>query len=398
MTKTTSRLLVLLLLGAALAAGAALYGTGADTGKRGGPDRPPAPVEVSPVQRGPIDFRRTFSGTLEASAKFVVAPKVDGRIARLDVDLGDPVDQGQVVARLDDREHAQAVLEARAELAVVHATHQEAIQAFEITHREYERVQSLRKTGAVSESQLDAAKADRLAKQAELEVAAARVTKAEAALAAARIRRDYTEVAADWHTGTGRRYVAERFVDEGETVSENTPLLTIVDLDPITGVLLVTEKEYGRMAPGKPVSIETDAYPGRTFAGTVSRIAPVFRESTRQARVEVAVPNPEGTLKPGMFIRAEVVLDRREDAVLVPELAITRRSDRTGVFVLDDAGANVSWVEVEPGIRARGRVEIVSPPLSGRVVTLGQQYVADGSAVTVAAETDGRPAAGSAAP
>jgi len=342
-----------------------------------------APVEITPVMRGSIELTRTFSGTLEAAEMFMVAPKVTGRIARLDVDLGDTVERGQVVARLDDEEHAQAVREMQAELAVTKATLTEAERALEITTREHQRVSRLFASGAMSESELDEAEANLLAREAQLQVARARVTKAEAMLAAAKIRLGYTDVTAGWSTGDSSRVVAERMVDEGEIVSENTPLLSIVEIDPIIGVLLVTEKEYSRMTTRQTVSMETDAHPGMTFTGRVSRIAPVFQQSTRQARVEVSVPNEGGLLKPGMFIRATVVMGRKDNAALVPEQALTRRDGKDGLFVLNQDAAKVAWREVRTGISQGGLVEIVSPDLSGNVVTIGQQFLEDGSAVEV---------------
>jgi RND family efflux transporter MFP subunit len=352
------------------------------TGPRDRGDRV-APVEVAAIRQGPIELRRTFSGTLEAAAKFVVAPKVNGRVARLEADLGDAITRGQVVAELDGLEYAQAVLEAQAELAVAVATHLEAKSAFEITTREFRRIEKLQKTGAVSASQYDTTRAEQLAKQAGLTVAAARVNKAEAALATARIRLDYTKITAEWNTGGKTRVVAERFVDEGDTVSENTPLLSIVELDPITGVILVTEKEYARMGIGQEVTLVTDAYPGRTFLGAISRIAPVFRQSTRQARVEISIPNENGLLKPGMFIRATVVMERQEQAILVAEQALTKRGDRMGVFTLDEKGDSVAWKEVTVGIREGDVVQISGEGLAGRVVTLGQQFIEHGSVVVV---------------
>lgn len=375
-------------LGLGLVAAIALAlapGFGPDSG-RTRRDKGPVPVEVAAVRRGPIELKRTFSGTLEAAAEFVVAPKVDGRVVHLDADLGDVVTRGQVVAELDSREYAQNVIEARAGLAVARATHLEARTALQIAEREYRRIEQLRKTGAVSASQDDTARAEWVAKQAALEVAAARVQQAEAALAAAEIRLGYTKVAVEWNAGNATRVIAERFVDEGETVSENTPLLSVVELDPIVGVVLVTEKEYARMAPGQAVAIGTDAHPDRTFSGTISRIAPVFNTSTRQARVEVAVPNADGALKPGMFIRATVVMAAAAEATLVPQRALTRRERRDGLFVLSQDGTTVSWREVELGIREGEAVQILDDALSGRVVTLGQQFLSDGSEVVIGVE------------
>lgn len=350
----------------------------------------PAPVEVAEIEHGPIELRRTFSGTLEARAKFVVAPKVSGRVERVAVDIADTVRRGQVVAELDNDEYVQAVAQAKADLEVARANRSEARSALEIANRDLVRFETLRERGVASEAQLDSAKAEQLAKQAQVEVAEAQVTRAESSLETAKIRLGYTKITADWASGDERRVVAERYVDQGETVSANTPLLLIVELDPITGVIFVTEQDYARMKPGQPVVLGTDAFPGEQFPGRIERIAPVFRQATRQARVELRADNPEQRLKPGMFIRAAVVLDRAAGATVVPEQALSTRGDRTGVFVLNEDGQTVAWREVKVGIREGGRVQVEGEGLSGRVVTLGQQLVDDGSRVTVSGGA-GRP-------
>jgi len=346
----------------------------------------PAPVEVASIERGPMELRRTFSGALEAPGQFVVAPKVSGRVERLAVNLSDTVSRGQVVAELDNDEYVQAVAQSRADLAVARANLAEAESALEIAVRELDRVIRLRERGVASEANLDTARANRLAKKARLEVARAEVTRAEASLETARIRLGYTRITADWSGGKGSRVVAERYVDEGQTVSANTPLLRIVELDPLTGIIFVTERDYGKLQPGQGVSLASDAYPGESFDGRILRIAPVFREATRQARVEISVKNSGHRLKPGMFIRAMVVLDRVADAVIVPEQALTSRNDRTGVFLVSDDGRKVVWREVRVGILEGGKVQVLGEELSGRVVILGQQLVDDGSPIVIPAE------------
>jgi RND family efflux transporter MFP subunit len=344
------------------------------------------PIEVAPIEQGPIQLRRTFSGALEAPAEFVVAPKVSGRIVRLDVDLADTVTRGQIVAWLDDDEYVQLVAQAEAELLVARANLTEATSALEIVMRELQRIEALRQRGVSSASQFDVVKADQLTKAAQRQVAEAQVARAEAALASAKIRLGYTKVKADWSGGSDQRIVAERFVNAGETVSANAPLLSIVELNPITGVIFVPEKDYARLQRGQPVALTTDAYPGERFEGQIDRIAPVFRQTSRQARIELVAENPEHRLKPGLFIRATVVLDRVSEATIVPEQALTTRDDRLGVFVVSDDSRSVAWREVTVGIREDNRVQVTGEGLSGRVVTLGQQLVNDGAAITIPAE------------
>jgi RND family efflux transporter MFP subunit len=343
------------------------------------------PVEVAAIEQGPIELRRSFAGTLEANAEFVVAPKVSGRIEQLSADLADIVTRGQLVAKLDDAEYVQALAQAEAGLAVAKANLSEAQSLLKIAERELERLDKLRERGVSSESQRDAAKADQLAKQAHVQVTTAQVTRARAELETARIRLGYTEVTAGWRGGDDRRVVAERYVDEGETVSANAPLLRIVELDPITGVFFVTERDYALLRPGQSAALSTDAYPDELFRGHITRIAPVFRESTRQARVELQVDNPQLRLKPGLFVRATLVLEQVQEATIVPEQALATRDGHSGVFVLAADGQSVRWREVRVGIREGNRVQVMGEDLTTQVVTLGQQLLDDNSRVTVAA-------------
>ena len=243
-------------------------------------------------------------------AEFVVAPKVSGRVERMIVNIADTVKRGQVVAELDNDEYVQAVAQAEADLVVARAKLSEAKSALEIANREFKRTESLANRGITAASDFDVASQNQLAKKAQLKVAAAQVTRAESSLEIANIRIGYTKVTADWTGGSDHRVVAERYVDEGQTVSANAPLFLIVELHPIIGVVYVTERDYARLKPGQPVMLTMDAYPGEQFTGRIERIAPVFRKSTRQARIEMKIDNPQHRLKPGMFIRATVVLDQ----------------------------------------------------------------------------------------
>lgn len=350
------------------------------------------PVEVATVNRGALTLRRTFSGSLEAAAEFVISPKVGGRVLRMEIDLGDRVQRGQLVALVEDDEYVQAVRQAEAELAVARANRAEAQSSLEINERALARAKTLREGGVSSEAQLDTAMSAKLAGQAQLEVTTAGVTRAQANLESARIRLGYTRVHANWSGEDQERVVSERFVDEGGTVAANGALFSIVQLDPIVAVIEIPERDYTELELGKPASLTTDSYPGRSFQGRVTRIAPVFRRATRQARVELSVENSEEALKPGMFVRATLELRRVENATTVPFDALTERSDQLGVFLLGPSGQHVQWRAVEAGVREGSRIEIWSvepdgPELAGRVVILGQSLCDDGSQVTVAGES-----------
>ena len=353
-------------------------------GRRDSDGERAAPVEVAVIERGPIELRRSFTGTLDAHAEFVVAPKIGGRIEAMTVDLADTVTRGQVVARLDNAEYLLSVTQAEADLAVAKANLAEARSQLTIAERELQRLDQLRERGVTSESQRDLAKADQLAKQAHVEVTRAQVTRASAALETARIRLGYTEVSADWSGGNEQRLVAERYLDEGETVAANAPLLRIVELNPLTAVFFVTERDYALLHSGQRAELGTDSYPGEVFPGEIVRIAPVFRSDTRQARVEVRVDNPELRLKPGMFVRISLMLERVAETRIVPEQALVTRAGKSGVFVVAEGGKSVTWREVSVGIRQGDRVQISADKLGSRVVILGQQLLKDGSPIAIA--------------
>jgi RND family efflux transporter MFP subunit len=216
-----------------------------------------------------------------------------------------------------------------------------------------------------------------------VQVAEAQVTRAEALLQAARIRLGYTTIRAEWEGGDDQRIVAQRFAEQGDTISANTPLLSIIELDPIEAVIFATEREYALLAPGQPVTLTTDAYPDRTWTGDVARVSPIFREGSRQARVEISIENDDGALRPGMFVRVEAVLGQADDATIVPVQSLTERGGQTVVFVVGDDRATARMMPVTVGIRDGQRVQVTGEGIEGAVVTLGQQLLGEESAITL---------------
>jgi RND family efflux transporter MFP subunit len=310
------------------------------------------------------------------------------------VDLGDVVERGQVIARLESAEFQQDLAQASAEMEVAKAQQAEANSAAEIAKREFERTTNLHARGIASDAQLDQARAAELTATSAVAVAGAQLARAQAAMQAAEIRLGYATIRAEWEGGSDTRVIARRWAEAGDTVGANTPILSVVELDPITAVFYATQREYGRLAVGQSVSVSADSFPWRAWEGRIERIAPVFDQASRQARVEVRIANEDFDLKPGMFVRAEVVLDVAEGATIVPSAALTRRDGRDVVFVLDGDGTTVRMAPVRIVVASgeRAAVEAVGDEsLRGaRVVTLGQQLIGDGSAVVIPGEPTAR--------
>ena len=355
-----------------------------------------APVEVVAIERGAISERRVLAATMESPSHVVIAAHVGGRVHHLSVDLGDTVTNGQIVAELDRAELDQSAAQAAAEVATARVGLDEATRLLEFAEREQRRAQGLSQRGVVSDTEFDRAQSDLVAKKSAVDAAQARLERASAALRLARVRSDYAKVIASWKDDKTVRAVAERHVNEGAIVAPGQPLYTIVDLHPIEAVAHVGEIDYSKLAVGQPATVRADAFPDRQYTGVVRRIAPVFRESSRQARIEIEVANDDRSLHPGMFARVDIVLQTVKDAVIVVSSAIVKRNGQTGIFVLDEATSTVSWRPVEIGLRDEKRVQILAEDLDslrGRVVSLGQQLVDDGSTVVVVGDTAGEPEA-----
>lgn len=340
-------------------------------------------VEVAPIVPGVLRDVRVLSGTLEASTRFDVAAKVGGLIERMAVDLGDEVQRDQVVAEIDDAEFVQAVAQTEAELAVRKAEHAQALAELGRVQREYDRLQSLSQRGVVSDVEMNEITASLASQQAAIALAEARVRQAEAALEIARIQIGYTHVSAVWEAGPDVVTVGQRYEDAGNTVQAGDPVVAVVALDPLTATVSITERDYARVRVGQPATLRTDAIPDRDFDAEIVRIAPVFREASRQARIELKVRNPERLLKPGMFARVSIVLREEHVPTIVPLAALTRRDGENVVFLLAEDEASVRRVPVQVGIVDGERAGVEGTGLTGEVVVLGQQMLTDGSAVTV---------------
>ena len=344
----------------------------------------PVPVETAAVHNGIICDVGIFTGTFEPKSQFVVAPKVAGWLRKLLVDIGDTVERNQVIAILDDEEFTQQLEQAKAELEVAKANAANCATDLDIARREYERAKALRAKQIASASELDVSEAEFNACQTRYKVSLAQQTQKEAALKAAEVRLSYTKVQAFWEKGDQTRVVGERFVDEGALLQVNQLIVSVLENNPLTAVVYVIEKDYPKVGTGQQALVSTDAYPGRTFPGTIVRIAPLLKESSRQARVEIEVPNPTHLLKPGMFLRAEVEFARHENATLIPLAAMVRRKDREGVFVVDEKNLKARFVPITTGIIRGEQVEVIEPQISGRVVTMGNHLLEDGSDIRLA--------------
>ncbi len=343
-----------------------------------GQGRPAVAVETDNINQGPIEDVRLFTGTVFPLYRYQVASKVAGRVVHFNKRIGDYVRRDETIATLDDAEFRQSMLEAEANLAIAKASLVDAKAQLELSQREFDRAQSLHEQGLNSPSDFDAARSRLEAQNAKLKVAEAQVLQREAALEVEKIQLDYTVLRA-----SEPGYIGERLVDEGALLSVNTPLASVIGIDTVYIRTSIIERDYGRMQIGQEAFITVDAFPEQTFSGRVSRIAPMLREESRVAEMEVVVKNQEQLLKPGMYARVRVVLDSRDNALLVPTKAVVHSGSQNGVFlVVPGEPATAKWVPVATGIVGEAYTEILDPVnIEGQVVSLGQHLLEDGGKI-----------------
>ncbi len=343
--------------------------------------KPPVAVMTEPVKRKTMRREVEFTGSLAPASRFVLAPKVAGRLEALHVNIGDILLRNDLVAVLDNEEYALAVAQARAELEVTKANLAETRSALDVADREYERIRELREQKVVSEAELDTAEARYQAAEAKHQVAMAQIRQREAALQSAEVRLSYTRIHATWRDGVDKRRVAERFVDEGAMLRVNDPVVSVVDIRKVIAVVYVIERDFPEVRIGQTAVIAADAWPDRHFEGRIIRKAPVLREESRQARIEIEIDNSDELLAPGMFVRARLLFAVHEDAVVVPLSALLRRNGVQGVFLADTRNMRARFVPVQPGIISRTEAEILEPDIEGLVITLGHHLLEDQSPI-----------------
>ena len=364
---------VILVSALAVRIGFLLKGSGADQQQR---QRPAVAVETEEVRTGPISEVREFTGSIHPYYRYVVAPKVSGRVMRITKRIGDRVRAGELIAVIDDAEYQQAVYEAEANLRIAEASLAEAQSQFELAKQEKERAESLAAKGIMTYAELEAALTSFTAQQSRLALAGAQIEQRQASLKTSRIRLGYTRLAA-----SAPGYIGERFIDEGALLAQNSAVVSVIGIDSVIVRTTITERDYTYISRGQQAAVSVDAFPEKSFTGKVTRIAPMLQESSRVAQMEVEVLNESLLLKPGMFARVRVVTAEKDGATIVPTRAVVTMNGGAVLFVVSEDGTTAKRLVVRTGIVTPEFTEILSPAVEGRVVTLGQHLLEDGSPV-----------------
>jgi membrane fusion protein (multidrug efflux system) len=343
------------------------------------------PVEVAAAAHAPISASYSGTAALEAEHEADVVAKASGVLLKLDVEEGQYVKAGQLLAQIDPSSAANQLAQSQAQLRKAQATYERAAKAIKqqlIPKQEYD--------------------VDLYDMQAQV-----------AATKSAQLQLSWTRI-----TAPISGVISRRMLKQGNLVQANQAIFHIVDMHPLTATLNVPEREIGTLKAGQPVKLNVDALPGRQFAGSIERIAPVVDASSGTFRVTCLFDNTvvgNEQLRPGMFGRVDIVYDQRRDALVIPRNALMDEDGETAVFVVErgtakskpsdkkatpkpgDAIAAEPKKPAAPVLVAKrrtvqigyvdgDRVEIRAGLKPGdRVITLGRDAVRDGSEVQVLA-------------
>src|SRR5688500_11041102 len=367
--------------------GGGFDGGGFRGGGRGGNARGPLTVELGLVTRASIAEEITVVGNVVGEATVAVAPRAAGRLQDVSVKLGDRVSRGQRIAKIEDFELQEQVKQAEAAQQVSEATIRQREADLQLATTNVERSRSLFERQLLPKQTLDDTEARYTSAQAALDLARAQNAQSKARLDELQINLANTII-----TSPVNGFVSRRTVDPGAFVSQNAPVVDVVDITRVRLVANIVEKDLKEMQTGDTTKVQVDAYPGEIFAGRIARVSPVLDPATRTAPIEIEIPNPDYRLKPGMYARVGITTDTRKDALVVPSDAMADLGGRRGVFqVLNDSAV---FRTVQVGTERSDIVEIVAGLEEGeQVITAGARALRDGDRVVLAGG-EGDPAGG----
>jgi RND family efflux transporter MFP subunit len=338
-------------------------------------------VEVETPKLGSSDRALKLPGSVQPLQETVVYARANGYVRKWLVDIGDHVQDGQLIAELDTPELDQQIDQGRAQLAQAQAGILQAKANHEFSSMTYDRYKTLTDQGLSAPADLDQRKAQAQVDEANLAVAQASANASDANLRHLVQLKAFARVTAPF-AGT----VTARMIEIGTLVTSGnaTPLFKIATMDPARVFVQVPQDVAPGVRAGQPARVGVREYPGRDFAGTVTRSADELDPSTRTMNTEVRLPNGDGTLIAGMYAEVTLTLPLSHRVVQIPATAVVNDSKGMRVMTVDaDDHVHVVPVVVE---QDNGATIDVASGLAGteRVVKLATAELTEGTRVTVA--------------
>lgn len=317
---------------------------------------PPANARLDAVREEIVAQQRAATGQIVSLRRSAVATQEPGLVLELDLEPGDLVEQGAVIARLDDSRARLDVLrwEARieADKAMIEQREAEVARA----DRELERIEELAVRASTGPGEMDLVRTEVLTRRAQLSEARASLRVSESELALAQRRLDDMTIRAPFK---GR--VVSKQTEAGQWLAQGAPVVTIVSLDQLEARADIPERSVGALQRGNgSISVFVPAF-GRYLEGQLVEIVPEADSLSRLFPIRIRVTDPEGMLRPGMSLSATVPTGETGPALTISPDAILR--NQAGEFVYFDAGGIAQVAPITRLFSAGGRVAVRSPML-----------------------------------
>ncbi len=342
-------------------------------------------VETAEAESGPFSVRGDYAGEVVAQRTAEVAFEVQGRIVMLDYDIGERVEEGQTLARIEQTTYRQRVREARAAVEMGQASLGETEVAVENLEADLRRKRPLLDKQLIAEREFEDLEAQLRQARQKVAVAKATLDQNRARLQTARENLRNTEIRAPFDAR-----IAARHVDLGTHVGPSQPVFRLVSDANVYLRINVPEQDSPNVAVDEKVRVRMGSLGGAELTGRVARVAPSIDPKTRMLRVDVILDAEEAEaddevddetdevaapdelsrrIRPGMYAQVQIDLGHRDQAVTVPKQALLEeRGGAPFVWVADDGEARKQTLLV--GLRGRDRVEVVEGLEGGEDIVL----------------------------
>ncbi len=343
-------------------------------------------VAVEQVTRREVPQVAVYTSTVQPYVKNNIAPQSVNRIAKINVEIGDSVKVGDILATMDPAQLHQAEIQkdqARIQMNQAQIQMQQAELQMKNNEAEYGRLKALHDAGGLSKSDFEAIElaynASKLSYESSKNQYESSKNQYETVKTQYKNLKDNSELSSPIDgVVTARNY------DEGDMYAMTAPIFTVEQIAPVKLLVGVSESDYSKLNESAAVSVSVDALPGQEFKGALRRIYPTVDPATRTFTVEVVVENLDKKLKPGMFAKVNVNMGVN-NSVVVPDIAVLKQqgSGKRYVYVLNEDGT-VSYNNVVLGRRLGSEYEVLEGLEDGaKVVTAGQIRLKDGVKVVV---------------
>lgn len=304
------------------------------------------PVEVAQVSKGDVAITDKVTGYLAPNLEVNVVPKMAGKVAKVNVKVGDRVKAGQVLVELDASELNAQLKQAQAALNSAKIQLEGALASaqtnYDAAKRELERMQYLYEQGGISEQQFQATKTQYELARVQLENAKkSNLEQAEAAVELIR-----TQLANTVVTAPASGIVTEVNVKAGELAGQTMPVVKIVDMDTVLATFNLTESQIKLVKKGDKLAVRVPAATDEELTGTVQEVSPVAGPQTKAFTVKVALANKNHQLKPGMSAELSLTLQKVAQALVVPVDALMAQEEETYLYVVNNDTARRQKVKV----------------------------------------------------